>query len=225
VAAGHANVFVHCRIAIDGGFLRRHHTVGERVKTAHRDRRNFFLAQLAHTWLHRVRCRTQRMGDQPVQGLHHRRRLAAFGIDADRAAQRDQHAHTLRRLMRTVQPEHAAQAPAHQAYLTPALVVQVADFLFQSRRVFVLEAQIAPQAPGVNVIAAIAEKQLQCHQRDLACHEARQQQHRVAVTLRRTQQQWQRVRQGGHFQQGAELGGRMQRMGCVLMGVPGSHGQ
>jgi hypothetical protein len=65
--------------------------------------------------------------------------------------------------------------------LAAGAVVQVADLLLQRLRMAALEADVAAQAPGLHVVAAPAQEQLQRRQRALVAHEARQQQHRVAV--------------------------------------------
>ena len=53
-------------------------------------------------------------------------------------------------LVGAVHREHAAQAPADQADLAPALVVPVADLLLERRGMAGPEADIASHAPGVH---------------------------------------------------------------------------
>jgi diacylglycerol O-acyltransferase len=173
VAAPDAHVLVQRRVAFERGLLRRDHAVAERIQAADRQWQTLALAHRLGTRLHRVCRRTQRMGHQPVQGLQQRRYRAARGIDGDRAAQRHDVAHAVHGLVGAVQREHTAQAPAHQADLAPALVVHVADLLLDGRRMPRSEADVAPQAPGLHRIAAVAQEQLERYQRAFAAHESR----------------------------------------------------
>jgi len=210
VAARHADVFVPRRVALDGGLLRRHHPVAERVQAAQRRHQGLALAQAPGLRVQAVHLGAHRMGDQPVHRLHQRGRGTAFGVDADRAAQRDDAAHAFLRLLRAIEREHPAQTPADQADLAARLVMQVADLLFQRIGVLGLKAQIAAQAPGLGGVAALAQIALQHPQRQLAAHEARQQQHRMPVAARCVGQQRQRAGQQGQFQERAQLQRRVQ---------------
>jgi len=163
------------------------------------------------------------VGHQPVQRLQQRRHGAAGRVDADRAAQRDDVAHALGGLVRAVQREDTAQAPAHQADLAAALVVHVADLLLDRRGVPGPEADVAPEAPGLHRIAAAAQEDLQRHQRALGTHEAGQQQHRVAITARRVHQQRQGIGQRRDLQERPGFEHRAEQAGFAFMGNSRGH--
>ena len=224
MTAGDADVLVQRRVTVDGGFLRRHHAVAQRIQAAHRHRQLLAFAQLLGARLHGVGVGAHGVGNQPVQRLHERRRLAAFGVHAHRAAQGDDATHALRRLMRAVEGEHATQAPADQAHPAPALVMQPADLLLQGLRMPALEAHVAAEAPGLHVVAAAAQEEFQREQRDLVGHEAGQQQHRVAVAARRQHQSRHRIRQESHLEQRPPLGQRVQQMRFPLVRMARIHG-
>jgi len=217
VAARHPDVLVQRRVSLDRRLLRRHDAIGQRIEAAHRNRQPF--AQLARARLHRMGAWPHRMGDQPVQRPEQHRRLASLRIDRHRTAERDDVAHAFRRLMGAVQGKQSPQTPADQAHPAAGAVVQVADLLFKRRRMLVLEADVAPEAPGLDLVSALAEEPLQHEQRRLVAHEAGQQQHRMAVAARGRGEQRQRPRQQGHLQQRARLDRLEQRMGAARMAV------
>jgi len=66
--------------------------------------------------------------------------------------------------------------------------VHVADLLLQRAGVPAVESDVAAKAPRLDLVAAVLQKQLEHDQRALVRHEARQQQHRVAVAARRAGQ-------------------------------------
>ena len=156
-----------------------------------------------------MRHRAERVRDHPVQRLHRGRRAAAFWVDAERAAERDHAAYAFGRLVRAVEREDAAQAPADQAHLAAALVVQVADLLLERLRVAGVKADVAAEAPRLHRIAAVLQVPLQREQRRLVAHEAGQQQHRMAVAARRGHQRRQHRRQRRQLEQRAPLRHRM----------------
>jgi len=100
------------------------------------------------------------VGDHPAERVDQCRRLAALGVDADRAAQRDDLAHAFAGLVRAIECKHAPQAPAHQADLAAGLVVQVADFLLQRLGMAALKTDVAAQPPGLNFVAQPRRKVL-----------------------------------------------------------------
>jgi len=205
VAAGNADVLVQRRVTVDRRFLRRHHAVAERVEARQRHRQGLPAAQLLRADLHRVNGRAHRVRDEPVQGLHEPRRLAALRIDRHRAAERDHGSNALRRLIGPVEREQPAEAPSDEAHLAAALEVHIADLLLERVRVLGAEADVAAKAPGLHVVAAVPEEELQREHRGLVGHEARKEQHRVTVAARRPEEHGQMPRERGHFQERARL--------------------
>jgi len=163
------------------------------------------------------------MRDQPIERLDHARGLPAVGADVHRAAQRDHAAHALGRLVRRVQREHAAQAPADEADLAAASVVDVAHLLLERECVLALEADVAAEAPGLDVATAVAQEDLEREQRGVVADESGEQQHRMAVTPRSAGQQRQRPGQRRHLEERAALDQAVQRMRGALVRMPCSH--
>jgi hypothetical protein len=67
------------------------------------------------------------------------------------------------------------------------------------------KADVAPEAPGLDFVAAVLQKELQHDHRRLIRHEARQQEHGVAVAARRAREQRQMPRQRGQLEDAARL--------------------
>jgi len=223
VAARDAHVLVQLRVAVDRGFLRRHDAVGERVQARDRHRQRLRAAQVLRAQVRHVGRRPHRVGDQPVERLDQRRRLAPRRIEGHRAAERDDRADALRVFVRRVHREHSAQAPADETHLAAAAMVQIADLLLQRRGVPVAEADVAPEAPGLHLVAAVLEEQLQHDHRALVGHESRQQQHRVAVAARRKAEQRQRPRQRRHLDEDPRLEQLVQQVGLADVAFSGGH--
>jgi hypothetical protein len=91
-------------------------------------------------------------------------------------------------------------------------MVQVADLLLEGRGVLVLETHVAPEAPGLDLIAALFQEGLQNEQRRLVAHETGQQQHRMPIAARCRGQQRPRPWQQGRLQEGARFDRLEQRM-------------
>jgi len=163
------------------------------------------------------------MRDQAIQRLDERRRLAAAAIERHRTAEGDDRADALGRLVRAVHGEHATQAPAQQAHLAAALVVHVADLLFERAGVPAAEADVAPEAPRLNLVAAVLQVELEHDQSALVGHEAGQQQHRVAVAARRAGQHREVPRQRCCLEHGARLDHLVQQAGLADVGLSSGH--
>lgn len=173
-------------IAVDRRFLRRHDAIRQGIDAGDRHRQRLGQAQILGPQVRDVRRGPHRVRDQAVERLHERRRLASRGIEGHGTAQGDHRSHALRRLVRAVHGEHAAQAPSHEAHPPAALVVHVADLLLEGAGMPVAEAHVAPEAPGLDLVAAVLQEEPERDQRHLVRHESRQQQHRVAIASRRT---------------------------------------
>jgi len=226
VAAGHADVLVQrARLgvagAVQGRLVRRHHAVGLGVEAGHRHRRRG--AQHARIDVRRMGDRPHRMRDQPVERLDQGRRVAALRIAADRAAERHHAAHALRHLVRGEHREDPAQAPADEAHRAAMAVVQEAHLLLERAGVLALEADVAPEPPVVDLVAAIAQIVLEHRHRAGIADEARHQQHRMAVAARRGHQQRQRGRQQRGLEQRPVLEQRPQQAGRAGRLARGGH--
>ena len=211
------------RVAIDGRLLRRHDAVGQRVEAGDRHRQHLRAPHPARVQVRVLRAGAHRVRDEAVERLHERGRLAARGIDRDRAAERDRAAHALGRHVGAVHREHAPQAPADQAHLAPALVVHVADLLLERVRVAAAKADVAPEAPGLDLVAAALQEELERDHRRLVGHEAGEEQHRVAVAARRAREQRQVPRERGRLEQPPAFGQLVDQVGLAHVGVTGGH--
>jgi len=205
VAARHADVLVERRIAVDRRLLRRHDSVGKGVDAGDRHGQHFASAQILRAQLRKVGRRPHRVHDQAIERLDERRRLASGGIHRHGASERDHRADALRGFVGAVQREHAAEAPAQETHLAPAPVVQVADFLVERVGVLAGKADVAPEAPGLDFVAPVLQEELEHDQGRLVRHEARKQQHRVAVPAWRPGKYRQIPGQRGHLEKGTRL--------------------
>jgi len=224
MAAADPDVLVQRRVAGNRGFLGRHHAVAQGIQATHGHGQLLALAHGLGTRLHRVGRRAHRVGHQPVQGLDQRRRRASGCIDADRAAQRDHVAHAFARHVRAIHREHTAQAPADQADLAAALVVHVADLLFDGRCVAGAEAHVAAQPPGLHIVAAPTQEQFQPDQRHLAAHEPWQKQHRMPVPARRERQERPSVGKHEQLENRAGFEHRAEQTRLANVGMSFCHG-
>lgn len=224
MAAGDADVLVQPRDAVDRRFLRRNDAVGERVDARDRHGQRLRKAQRLRPVVRRVRRRAHRVRDQPVERLDERHRLAPRGVERHRTAERDHRADALRSLVRAVHREHPAEAPAHQAHLAPALVVHVADLLLQGGRVPAGESDVAPEAPGLHLVAAVLEEDPEREERPLVRHEARKQKHRMPVAPRSEREHGHRPRQCGGFEERARLDQLEQQRRAAGVGFACGHG-
>ena len=165
---------------------------------------------------------TERVRDQAVQRLHEGGRAAAVGVDANRAAQGDDAAHALRRLVGTVEGEDAAQAPADQAHLAAAEVMQPAD-LCSSAWACRAGSRRCGRNPRCGRRNPGCPERIQREQRGFVGHEAGQQQHRVAVACGAP------IRPGpcraaGDLEHRPPLGQRIEQAGFALVRVAFAHG-
>ena len=92
MAARHLNVLVQGRVAVDGGFLRRHHAIAERIQATGWNRqparsRSFFARGCMTCAASASWCDASRYMALTARATGYRR------IDTDRAAQRDDRAH------------------------------------------------------------------------------------------------------------------------------------
>jgi len=213
VAARHADVLVQRRIAVDRRLLRRHDSVRQRVDARDRQGQCLRPAKFLGPQVVHVRRRPHRVGDQPVQRLDEGGRLAAGGIEGHGAAEGDHRPDALRGLVRSVHGEQTAQAPADEAHLPAVLVMHVADLLLQRGRVPAAEADVAPEAPGLHLVAPVLQEELEHDQRSLVRHESRKQQHRVAIAAPSVGEHGQKPRQRGHLEDGARLDQLVQQGG------------
>jgi len=223
VTARDADVLVQRGIAVDRRLLRRHDAVGARVDA--RDRHGEVLrpAQVLRAQVRDVRRGAQRMHDQPIERLDERRRLAAARVERDRAAERDDRAHALGRLVRGVHREQAAEAPPDEAHLVAAAVMHVAQLLLERGRVPAREADVAAEAPGLHLVAAVLEEELEHDERALVRHEAGKQQDRVPVAARRAGEQRQRAGQRRGLEERARLDQLVQQSRLADVGFADGH--
>jgi len=103
-------------------------------------------------------------------------------------------------------------------------MVDVADLLLERGGVPAAESDVAPEAPGLHLVAAALQEELERHERHLVGHEARQQQDRVAVPPRRTRERRQACGERHHLQEGAGLEELVEEAGLSDVRVSAGHG-
>ena len=137
------------RVAIHGGFLRRHHAIAQAIQATERHGQCTLLQQDLARRLVFVHDGAHGVGHQPIHGLEQTGHVAlALGIHANRAAQGDHAAHALRGLACAIHGEDTAQAPADQADLAARGVVDVANLLLQRFGMLGLKPHVAAKAPA-----------------------------------------------------------------------------
>ena len=86
------------------------------------------------------------------------------------------------------------------------------------------KADVAPEAPGLDLVATVLQEELQHDHRRLVRHESGQQQHRVAVAARRLREQGQIPGQRGQLEKDARLDELVNQAGLAYVLLSGCHG-
>ena len=159
-----------------------------------------------------VRHRPHRMREVAIERLDRQRYLVGVGRNAHRPPERNHAAYALRGAVCGVEGIHAAQAPAHHTHLALMPVVQMAQFLLERLGELALETGVLPESPGLDVVAAGAQKQSKTYERRVRRCESRHQQHWMTVAAWRRLKQRQTERQARHLEQATSFQQRVDQL-------------
>ncbi|MCY1547909.1 hypothetical protein D9M68_839900 [compost metagenome] len=110
--------------------------------------------------------------------------IAGARLAGERAAERDDVAHLRRRTARHLARKDAAQAPTDQTHLAPVARMQFGQPLLHLVLDPWTRTEVVAQLPAVRAIAPAFEERAQLACRRVTGRQARQHQHRVAITSR-----------------------------------------
>jgi hypothetical protein len=101
--------------------------------------------------------------------------------------------------------------------------MHVADLLLERVGVLAAKADVAPEAPGLDFVAAVLQEELQRDHRHLVGHEPWQQQHGMAIPARRPCEQREVPGQARQLEQRAPLEELVKQPGLADVGLSDGH--